>query len=74
MPPFFYRRTDEQIVAHYRSVADAAGLPLFVYNLPAATRVEITPALMQKIQRAVPQAIGLKHSAENQMHVRTFAQ
>jgi 4-hydroxy-tetrahydrodipicolinate synthase len=73
VPPFFYRRTDEEIVAHYRAVADAAGLPLFVYNLPSATRVEITPALMEKIQRAVPQAIGLKHSAENQMHVRTFA-
>lgn len=73
VPPFFYRRTDEEIVAHYQAVADAAGLPLFVYNLPSATRVEITPALMEKIQRAVPQAIGLKHSAENQMHVRTFA-
>ena len=73
VPPFFYRRTDEEIVAHYRAVADAAGLPLFVYNLPSATRVEITPALMEKIQRAVPLAVGLKHSAENQMHVRTFA-
>ena len=73
VPPFFYRRTDEEIVAHYQAVADAVGLPLFVYNLPSATRVEITPALMEKIQRAVPQAIGLKHSAENQMHVRTFA-
>lgn len=73
VPPFFYRRSDEEIVAHYRAVADAAGLPLFVYNLPSATRVEITPALMEKIQRAVPLAVGLKHSAENQMHVRTFA-
>ncbi|MGY8826489.1 MAG: dihydrodipicolinate synthase family protein [Candidatus Latescibacterota bacterium] len=73
VPPFFYRRTDEEIVEHYRAVADAAGLPLFVYNLPSATRVEITPALMEKIQRAVPMAVGLKHSAENQMPVRTFA-
>ncbi len=73
VPPFFYRRSDEEIVEHYRAVADAAGLPLFVYNLPSATRVEITPALMDKIQRAVPLVVGLKHSAENQMHVRTFA-
>lgn len=73
VPPFFYSRTDEEIVDHYRAVGDAAGLPLFVYNLPSATRVEITPSLMEKIQNAVPWVIGLKHSAVDQMHIRTFA-
>ena len=73
IPPFFYRRTDEEIVEHYRAVGDAAGLPLFVYNLPSATRVEITPVLIEKIQNAVPWTIGLKHSATDQMHIRTFA-
>ncbi len=72
VPPFFYARSDEEIVEHYRAVGDAAGLPLFVYNLPSATRVEITPVLMEKIQRAVPETAGLKHSAMNQMHVRSF--
>ena len=74
VPPFFYRRTDEEIVDHYRAVGEAAGLPLFVYNLPSATRVEITPALMEKIQEGVPWVVGLKHSATDQMHIRTFAQ
>ena len=73
VPPFFYRRTDEEIVDHYRAVGDAAGLPLFVYNLPSATCVEITPSLMEKIQTGVPWAVGLKHSAVDQMHIRTFA-
>ena len=73
VPPFFYRRTDREIVDHYRAVGDAAGLPLFIYNLPSATRVEITPALMDKIQSAVPWTVGLKHSATDQMHIRTFA-
>ena len=73
VPPFFYRRTDREIVDHYRAVGDAAGLPLFIYNLPSATRVEITPALMDKIQSGVPWTAGLKHSATDQMHIRTFA-
>ena len=73
VPPFFYRRTDEEIVEHYRAVGDAAGRPLFIYNLPSATRVEITPALIEKIQNAVPWTVGLKHSANDQMHIRTFA-
>ena len=65
VPPFFYRQPDEAIVEHYRQVAAAADLPLFVYNLPQSTGVEITPELMAKIQDAVPQLKGLKHSSIN---------
>ncbi len=74
VPPFFYRQTDESIAEHYRVVAAAAGLPLFVYNLPGSTGVEITPPMMAKIQEKVPQLEGLKHSAMNQMFVREFIQ
>lgn len=73
VPPFFYGRTQEAIAEHYRVVAAAADLPLFVYNLPQATGVEITPALMARIQDRVPQLTGLKHSAPYLPHVRAFA-
>lgn len=73
VPPFFYHRTDEEIVAHYRAVGAAADLPLFVYNLPSATGVEITPDLMARIQEGVPQLQGLKHSALRFANIWTFA-
>lgn len=73
VPPFFYGQSDEAIVEHYRIVAAAANLPFFVYNLPQSTNVEITPALMRKIQEKVPQLAGLKHSAPYQGHIRDFA-
>jgi dihydrodipicolinate synthase/N-acetylneuraminate lyase len=73
VPPFFYRQSDEAIVQHYRAVGAAADLPLFVYNLPQSTGVEITPELMQKIQDGVPQLKGLKHSAVTFTNVRAFA-
>ena len=72
VPPFFYRQRDEAVVEHYRAVAGAAGLPFFAYNLPQATNCEITPSLMGKIQDRVPQLTGLKHSAVDFGHVRTF--
>ena len=72
VPPFFYRQNDEAIVEHYRVVAAAADLPLFVYNLPHSTNVEITPDLMRKIQERVPQLTGLKHSAPYIPYVRDF--
>ena len=70
VPPFFYRRDDDDIAEHYRIVAGAADLPLFVYNLPGATGVEITPGMMAKIQDCVPQLKGLKHSASTFANVR----
>ena len=73
VPPFFYGRDDAEIVEHYRIVGAAADLPLFIYNLPGATGVEITPALMRKIQDGVPQLAGLKHSAVTFGNVRAFA-
>jgi dihydrodipicolinate synthase/N-acetylneuraminate lyase len=54
VPPFFYRQSDEAIVEHYKAVGAASNLPLFVYNLPQSTGVEITPEMMKKIQDGVP--------------------
>ena len=73
VPPFFYRQSDKAIVEHYRTVAAAADLPLFVYNLPQSTGVEITPELMAKIQDGVPQLKGLKHSSVNFTNVYVWA-
>ena len=73
VPPFFYQQSDEAIVEHYKAVGAAANLPLFVYNLPQATGVEITPEMMQKIQDGVPQLKGLKHSAVTFANVRAFS-
>ena len=73
VPPFFYPRSHEEIVEHYRVVAAAADLPLFAYNLPSSTGVEITPDLMGKMQDGVPQLAGLKHSSSNFFNVQVFA-
>lgn len=73
VPPFFYGRTDDAIAEHYRIVAAAADLPLFVYILPQATGVEITPGLMRRIQDRVPQLTGLKHSSPFFPNVRDFS-
>jgi len=73
VPPFFYGRSPDEIAEHYRVVAAAAGVPLFVYNLPGSTGVEITIDLMKRIQDCVPQLAGLKHSSLNLPIIREFA-
>lgn len=73
VPPFFYGRAPDEIVEHYRAVAAAADLPLFAYNLPGATGVDIGLDLMKRIQEGVPQLVGVKHSSMNLPIIREFA-
>ena len=74
LPPFFYPVPDGDIVEHYRVVGAAADLPLFVYNLPQFTQVEITPELIARIRENVPQLVGLKHSSFKFIDNYHFAQ
>ena len=73
VPPFFYTQSHEAMVEHYRAVGAAANLPLFAYNVPGFTGVEISLELMQKIQEGVPQLKGMKHSAGNFANIGAFA-
>ena len=73
VPPFFYRPGDEGVIEHYRAVGAAADLPLFLYNLPGSTGVEITVDLMKRIQDRVPQLAGLKHSSSMTENIWVFS-
>ena len=73
VPPFFYPPNDKTIIDHYKAVAVATGLPLFLYNWPRTTGVEIAPPLMERLIEEVPQLAGLKHSVPNLYNLRTFA-
>ena len=73
LPGSFYGAGEDEAIGYYQAIGKAAGLPLFVYNLPDATGLEFTPELMKKLQDEVPQLTGLKHSAVNFRNVWIFA-
>ena len=72
VPPFFYGPSDAAMVEHYKTVAAAADLPFFLYNLPSCTGFEITPSRAEKVAEAVPQLAGLKHSVWDQNNFQSF--
>jgi dihydrodipicolinate synthase/N-acetylneuraminate lyase len=73
VPPFFYRPDEEGVVEHYRVIGASTDLPLYIYNLPQCTGVEITLELIEKIQERVPELAGLKHSGPAFRTTRHFA-
>ncbi|MDD5264625.1 MAG: dihydrodipicolinate synthase family protein [Candidatus Bipolaricaulis sp.] len=63
LPPSYYRgrMTREALVRHYASVADAAGIPILIYNMPACTGMDLDAETIVALA-AHPNVIGIKDS------------
>ncbi len=48
LPPNSYRATEDEVVDHYRRVAQV-GLPIVAYNNPIDTKVDLTPSLIARL-------------------------
>jgi 4-hydroxy-tetrahydrodipicolinate synthase len=60
LPPLGYRGDADEIVAYYRSVAEAAGLPLMAYNNPEATGTDMGTALLARIYEEIDSVVAVK--------------
>jgi len=49
IPPFYSVPTDDELFHHYKSIADAIGIPVMVYNNPATANVDLTPAVLARL-------------------------
>ena len=49
IPPFYCTPTEDELVHHYRAVAEAISIPIMVYNNPATANVDMKPPLVARI-------------------------
>lgn len=72
VPPVYFRVDDAGLYEHYRLIAAAAaGTPVYLYNIPSATGVEITASVMAKLI-AIPAVRGIKYSSYNLYDMRNI--
>ena len=62
--PYYNKTSQEGLIAHYNALADAATLPVIVYNVPSRTGLNISPAALQAICRH-PNVIAVKEASGN---------
>jgi 1-pyrroline-4-hydroxy-2-carboxylate deaminase len=48
LPPNSYRADERSVVEHYRAIA-AVGVPVVAYNNPLDTKVDLVPALLERL-------------------------
>jgi 4-hydroxy-2-oxoglutarate aldolase len=66
LAPHYYgnRMTPDALVQHYHAVADAASLPIILYNMPKYTHVDMDAATIARAAQH-PNIIGIKDSSGN---------
>jgi 4-hydroxy-tetrahydrodipicolinate synthase len=70
--PPYNKPTQKGLVAHYRAVADAADLPVVIYNVPGRTAVNILPATVEEMA-ADERVIGVKEACGDIVQVAELA-
>ncbi len=60
--PYYNKPTQGGLLAHYRAVAEAAELPLVLYNVPGRTGVNLLPETVLRLQE-LPGIVGIKEAS-----------
>lgn len=49
IPPFYSVPTEDELYVHYKTISDAIGIPIMVYNNPATANVDLTPPVLARL-------------------------
>jgi len=70
--PYYYNPDEKALVEYYRQVSEKVAIPIFIYNIPYRTTVNITPDIALKIVEAAPRVQGIKDSSRDFMQVLEY--
>jgi 4-hydroxy-tetrahydrodipicolinate synthase len=62
--PYYNKPNASGMLAHYRAVAEVAGVPIVPYNVPGRTGQNLPPELIFRIAE-IPGVVGVKEAAGN---------
>jgi dihydrodipicolinate synthase/N-acetylneuraminate lyase len=61
VPPYYYSdHTEFEILAHYKAVHHAVGLPIYIYENPKYSGITIPPGFALRMKEQVPALSGIK--------------
>jgi 4-hydroxy-tetrahydrodipicolinate synthase len=59
--PYYNRPTQEGLYLHFRAIAEATPLPIFLYNVPARTGCDLLPETIARLAE-LPTVVGVKEA------------
>jgi len=67
--PYYNKPCQEGIYRHFRAIADAAAIPVLLYNVPGRTIANIDASTTERIANDQENVIGTKEASGNMMQV-----
>lgn len=58
--PYYNKPTQEGLFQHYKAIANSTGLPIFVYNIPGRSGVNIADQTLARLADACKNIVGVK--------------
>lgn len=67
--PYYNKATQNGLIKHYTTVAEAAKVPVILYNVPSRTGCGLTPATIASLVKNEEYIVGIKEATGNIGHV-----
>ncbi|OIQ50558.1 putative 2-keto-3-deoxy-galactonate aldolase YagE [Pseudodesulfovibrio hydrargyri] len=68
--PYYQCMSDDRLYRHYRTISESISIPVLMYNFPALTGQDLSPALVTRIAKDCPNVIGIKDTVDCISHIR----
>lgn len=68
--PYYFGPSEKTAMEYFGGIAKATTLPVILYNFPARTGTDLTPALVARLVKAHPNICGIKDTVDTISHTR----
>lgn len=68
--PYYWSLSEENLYAHYKTIANAVELPILLYNFPNLTGQDLSPQFVSKLVIDHPNIVGIKETVDEAGHIR----
>jgi 4-hydroxy-tetrahydrodipicolinate synthase len=60
--PYYNKPTQEGLYQHFKRIASEVSMPFIVYNVPGRTSVNLLPPTVARLNKDIPDVIGIKEA------------